>query len=179
MAKTKMAQSARARQRAGILFRYAQRLAAFASRCASSGKLDAMNCRQPGDSIGSRYNIPLDAVKLIESGLPFAAIKRFQKVSGLTLDRIKRLARISEGSFARRKRSGRLTPEESERLLRLGRVFERATCLYDGDQAGARQWLETPVPALGNHPPLDLARTEPGAREVEDLIGRIENGIVS
>jgi putative toxin-antitoxin system antitoxin component (TIGR02293 family) len=43
----------------------------------------------------------------------------------------------------------------------------------------ARQWLETAIPSLENHRPLDLAATEPGAREVEDLIGRIEHGVVS
>ncbi len=139
----------------------------------------AINYRQPGDSIGARYNTHLQAVKLLESGLPFSAIARFQKTSGLTLDRIKQVARLSEGSFARRKQSGRLSQEESERLLRLGRIFELATALHDGDQAAARQWLETPIPALANHKPLDLSQTEPGAREVEDLMGRISHGVVS
>jgi putative toxin-antitoxin system antitoxin component (TIGR02293 family) len=95
------------------------------------------------------------------------------------MDAIKRVAGISEGSFARRKRSGRLSPAESERLLRLSRVFEAALSLYDGDRDGAREWLQTSIPALGDQSPLALARTEPGAREVEDLIGRIEHGIVS
>lgn len=135
--------------------------------------------RQPGDSLGTRYASFLEAVPLIISGLPLSAVSRFGKTSGLTLERIKQLAQISEGSFARRKGSGRLSPQESERMLRISRIFETATGLYDGDQAGARQWLETPIPSLGNHRPLDLAKTEPGAREVEDLIGRIERGIVS
>jgi putative toxin-antitoxin system antitoxin component (TIGR02293 family) len=64
-------------------------------------------------------------------------------------------------------------------LLRLSRLFERAVSLYDGDRDEARQWLETPIPALDDEPPLELARTEPGAREVDDLIGRIEHGVVS
>jgi putative toxin-antitoxin system antitoxin component (TIGR02293 family) len=134
---------------------------------------------QPGTSIGSPYDSHLAAAALVQAGLSFAAIGRLQKSSGLTLDRIKQVVRISEGSFARRKQSGRLSQDESERLLRLSRVFERAIQLFDGDQAGALQWLETPIPALGDNRPLDLARTEPGAREVEDLIGRIEHGVVS
>jgi putative toxin-antitoxin system antitoxin component (TIGR02293 family) len=142
-------------------------------------KFDAINRERPGDSIGARYDTPLQAAKLLESGLPFRAIERLQKASGLTRDRIKEVTRISEGSFSRRKKTGRLSLEESERVLRLSRIFERATSLYDGDQNGARQWLETPIPALDNQRPLDLSQTEPGAREVEDLIGRIEHGIVS
>ncbi len=69
--------------------------------------------------------------------------------------------------------------KESKRLLRGSRLLEHATALYDGDREGAREWLQTPIPALGNQRPLDLARTESGGREVEDLIARIERGIVS
>lgn len=132
-----------------------------------------------GESVGARYTTHLQAARIVGSGLPFKAVGKFQKASGLTLDRIKQVARLSEGSFARRKESGRLSQEESERLLRLSRLFERASELFDGDQEGARQWLETPIAALDDQRPLDLARSEPGAREVEELIGRIEHGVVS
>ena len=142
-------------------------------------KSERIDYRKPGDSIGVRYNTPLEAVKLVKSGLSFSTIGRLQRTSGLTRERIKQVTRISEGSLARRKATGRLSLAESEGLLRLSRVFERATSLYDGDQRGAVQWLETPIPTLDNQRPLDLAQTEPGAREVEDLIGRIEHGIVS
>jgi putative toxin-antitoxin system antitoxin component (TIGR02293 family) len=132
-----------------------------------------------GDSIGVRYGSNLEAVDAVIAGLPFDSIGRFRQTSGLTLERIKQVAGISEGSYARRRQKGRLSLEESERLMRVGRMFERATALYEGDQEGAREWLETSIPALGDQRPLDLAKTEPGAREVEDFIGRIEQGIVS
>ena len=63
--------------------------------------------------------------------------------------------------------------------LRHRPAFERAVELFDGDREGARQWLETPIPALQDQRPLELVKSEPGAREVEDLIGRIEHGIIS
>jgi len=134
---------------------------------------------QPGDSIGVRYDSLLHAVDIVKSGLPIAAVSRLAETSGLTLERIKQVARISEGSFSRRKQTGRLSQDESERLFRVGHVFERAVALHDGDRDGARHWLESPIPSLGNQRPLELAQTEPGAREVEDLIGRIEHGVVS
>ena len=134
---------------------------------------------RPGGSLGVQYKTLLQAASLVTTGLPAAAVATLQQTSGLTQERIQQVAGISKGSFARRKQTGRLSREESERLLRLGRLFERATAMYDGDQAGAREWLETPIPALGDRSPLDLAGTEPGAREVEDLIGRIEHGVVS
>jgi putative toxin-antitoxin system antitoxin component (TIGR02293 family) len=137
------------------------------------------NADQSGRNIGVGYTTLLEAADLIKRGLPFGAVARLHRHSGLTLDRIKCAARISEGSFARRKRSGRLSQDESERLLRIARIVDLAVALHDGDASGARQWLESPIPALANQRPLDVSQTEPGAREVEDLIGRIGHGIVS
>jgi putative toxin-antitoxin system antitoxin component (TIGR02293 family) len=77
----------------------------------------------------------------------------------------------------RRKASGRLQPDESERLLRISSVFERALELFEGDVQRARRWLSTPSKELDGTSPLDFARTEIGAREVEDLIGRLEHGV--
>jgi putative toxin-antitoxin system antitoxin component (TIGR02293 family) len=140
---------------------------------------EVLDCTLRGDSVGAQHASFLEAVAIVKAGLPISAVTRLQRTSGLTAERIKHFAGISEGSFARRKITGLLLPEESERLMRIGHLFERATALNDGDQAAARQWLETPIPALGNNAPLELAKTEPGAREVEDLISRIEYGIVS
>ena len=43
----------------------------------------------------------------------------------------------------------------------------------------ARQWLTSPQVGLGGAVPLEYAETEVGAREVEDLLGRIEFGVYS
>lgn len=99
--------------------------------------------------------------------------------SGLTLPRLATLIGIPERTLARRKASGKLTTEESERLLRIAGIFEDAVGLFEGDVPAAVNWLTTPRKALGDRPPLSYARTEPGAREVENLIGRLEHGIFS
>ena len=59
-----------------------------------------------------------------------------------------------------------------ERLVRL------ATDVM-GDEEYGRRWLESPQRGLGGKTPLDFARSEVGAREVEDLLGRIEHGVYS
>jgi putative toxin-antitoxin system antitoxin component (TIGR02293 family) len=99
--------------------------------------------------------------------------------SGLTLPRLGTVIGIPERTLARRKASGKLTTDESERLLRIAGIFEDAVNLFEGDVPAAMTWLTTPRKALGGRPPLSYARTEPGAREVEDLIGRLEHGIFS
>jgi len=58
-------------------------------------------------------------------------------------------------------------------------VFEQAVDLFEGNQANALKWLTAPKKELENETPLDYSRTELGAREVEDLIGRLEHGVFS
>jgi putative toxin-antitoxin system antitoxin component (TIGR02293 family) len=47
------------------------------------------------------------------------------------------------------------------------------------DEEAAREWLRSPNFGLGNQVPLEMLETEAGAREVEDLLGRIEHGVFS
>ena len=42
-----------------------------------------------------------------------------------------------------------------------------------------RRWLASPQVGLGGAIPLEFAETEVGAREVENLLGRIEYGVYS
>ena len=72
-----------------------------------------------------------------------------------------------------RRPSTRLTPEESERLERLARLAALAEHVWE-DAALAHEFLVSPQPQLGGERPVDLARSDLGAREVEALLHRIE-----
>jgi putative toxin-antitoxin system antitoxin component (TIGR02293 family) len=48
-----------------------------------------------------------------------------------------------------------------------------------GSEEKASRWLMTPNRALGGEPPIALLETDLGARQVEDVLGRIEHGIHS
>lgn len=47
-----------------------------------------------------------------------------------------------------------------------------------GDNREAASWLKTPQLGLNRQIPLELASTEIGSREVEDLLGQIQHGIL-
>jgi len=81
--------------------------------------------------------------------------------------------------LARRKASGRLTADESEKLLRLSSTFENTLDLFEGNRRQALAWLSSPKKEFEDQTPLEYSRTEVGAREVEDLIGRLEHGVFS
>lgn len=113
----------------------------------------------------------------LQRGLPYRRLTQFEKQSGLPLEAICRAIRVPKRTLARRKAAGRLAPDESERLHRLSELFTKAVHLFAGDHDRARRWLETPQRGLGRVTPLEMAATEVGAREVENLIGRIEHGV--
>ncbi len=125
---------------------------------------------------------PMDTPRLVErveEGLSFGELERLRQNMGLSREEMAELVQIRPRTLDRRKKEGRLHPEESDRLLRASRVFGRAIALFEGDVEGALGWLSTPQRALGGAVPLEMARTEIGAGEVEDLIGRLEHGVFS
>src|SRR5258708_23333944 len=120
-----------------------------------------------------------ELIREVRRGFSFHELAAFGSRSGIPLAEIAAIAGIPPRTLARRKSSGRLTPDESEKLLRLSSVFEQAVDLFEGDETNARQWLTTAKKALENQTPLAYSRTELGAREVENLIGRLEHGVFS
>ena len=123
-----------------------------------------------------------ETVKLlerVEAGFSFSTFERLQRNLALQTEELADLVQITLRTLARRREEGRLTSEESDRLLRASRVFGRALALFEGDVDAARTWLSTPALALSNRTPQEISSTDIGAREVENLIGRLEHGVFS
>lgn len=127
--------------------------------------------------IGVKVKNSIELVAQVEKGLDFTAVEALQQQMDLPMTEMARLLDIKFRTFLRRKEAGRLQPAESDRLLRASRLFARAQDLFDGDQEAARGWLMKPQRALGGATPLEIAKTEVGAREVEQIIGRLEHGV--
>ena len=133
----------------------------------------------PGRTLGLKATSPRELIRQIELGFSFSRLRLLESQSGLSVARIASIIGIPERTLARRRNSGRLTSDESERLLRVSAVFEKAVDLFEGDRAAALKWLTSPKKALENETPLLYSRTELGAREVENLLGRLEHGVFS
>ncbi len=119
-----------------------------------------------------------EAVARIKAGLPVAEFDALRELLDLRVEDLADKIGISIATLSRRRHSGRpLDAGRSDRLLRFARLFRLAVDLHDGDQAAARDWLRKPARALDGETPLDHADTEAGAREVENLIGRLEHGV--
>jgi putative toxin-antitoxin system antitoxin component (TIGR02293 family) len=76
----------------------------------------------------------------------------------------------------RRTRGEALAMEEAERAVRLARMLATAEAVL-GDRPTAWAWLRETNMALERARPIDLLKTEIGARAVEETLVRLEHGL--
>ncbi|RME73411.1 MAG: DUF2384 domain-containing protein [Verrucomicrobia bacterium] len=119
-----------------------------------------------------------ELIQAVHDGLPVEELEVLQASYQMPWEHLMPRLGLSKATLHRRKREGRLRPEESDRVVRYARLLGRAIEVM-GDRDTARRWLTSPQAGLGGEVPLDYAQTEVGAREVEDLLGRIEHGVYS
>jgi len=121
---------------------------------------------------------PTELIRKIQKGLRFTELETLQNSIDLPFEQLAAKLSISRSTLQRRKAAGRLSPDESDKVIRYSRLVRQAADFF-GDIVKARAWLKHPQYGLGGAVPLDYARTETGAREVENLLGRMKYGVYS
>jgi putative toxin-antitoxin system antitoxin component (TIGR02293 family) len=121
---------------------------------------------------------PTELIRRIQKGLPFSELQGLRKQLDLPLDDLASKLSISRATLHRRKSGGRLSSEESDKVMRFSRLLEHAASVFGNVERG-RAWLKFPQYGLGGAVPLDYAKTEIGAREVDNLLGRIDYDVYS
>ncbi len=121
---------------------------------------------------------PARLVEVLRDGLPVQELEALRASLAVPMEKLVRMLGLSKATFHRRKIEGKLSPAESDRLVRFARLMGRAAEVMESEE-NARQWLGSPQFGLGGAVPIEFAQSEVGAREVEDLLGRIEHGVYS
>lgn len=128
--------------------------------------------------LGRSLRTETDLRAAIREGFPQSVVAEVMRGAGITLKELAACLDLSARSLQRRRSEGRLARYESDRLYRLARIVALAKH-YLGNEEIATRWLKRPNRALGGQTPLDLVDTEPGARAVENVLGRAAYGGVS
>lgn len=115
-------------------------------------------------------------VERIREGLYFREFATLRNLLDIPEESLGLYLGMSNATLHRRKKSRRFSQSESERLVRFTRLFGIAYGIF-GDEVAAREWLKTENPGTAGEAPLSYADTEFGAREVENLLGRIDHGV--
>ena len=125
-----------------------------------------------------RHLGPAEIIEHINEGLPFRELEHVRSQIDEPLESLARLLSISRSTLQRRRAEKKLSPPESDRLMRFCQIMRHAARVF-GSLERARAWLKHPQRGLDGAIPLDYASTEVGAREVENLLGRIDYGVYS
>jgi len=129
-------------------------------------------------TFGRSLSSDRDLRDAIREGFPAGAVEELMRASGLTLKELAGSLDLSPRSLQRRRGTGRLAPFESDRLYRLARIVALAHQTL-GNEERAWRWLKHPNRALGGLAPVGAIDTELGARQVENVLGRIAYGGMS
>jgi putative toxin-antitoxin system antitoxin component (TIGR02293 family) len=129
-------------------------------------------------TLGRRLSSQGDLREAIREGFRPAVVERLMRASGLTLKELATALDLSPRSLQRRRHTGRLARYESDRLYRLARIVALAD-EFLGDHERALSWLKRPNRVLGGIAPIAAIDTELGARQVENILGRIAYGGIS
>jgi putative toxin-antitoxin system antitoxin component (TIGR02293 family) len=117
--------------------------------------------------------------ELVREGLPVKALLLLAERLDIRQAEISEKIGIPKRTLTRRlQQHSRLTAAESDRAVRLAQVYSTAVETL-GDEQKAAAWLKTPNRAMRGGRPLDQLDTDPGVREVEDVLGRIAYGVYS
>jgi putative toxin-antitoxin system antitoxin component (TIGR02293 family) len=115
-------------------------------------------------------------LKTIESGVPVDTMSDFVSKSGVPFKDIYDIVIPARTLKHRRARKQALTPDESDKLARLVRIFDHASRVF-ANVDSARAWISHPKRRFEGRTPLEMLRTEAGARLVEEMLGQIDYGM--
>lgn len=124
-----------------------------------------------------RLRTDQDLMKLVEERLSSRAIDALRQ-SGLTDEEVYSLVVPRRTLTHRRARREALSRDESDRVVRVARVVALCEEVFGERERGWR-WLRDAKRQFKGRAPLDLLATEAGARLVEELLYRIDEGMAA
>ncbi len=127
--------------------------------------------------LGRALKSPDELVARVREGLPFSALSIVADQYGISREVLCAVLHLSRRNLLRRKEQNRLSADESDRLYRLARVLAHANRVFREPEESA-EWIQAPNPSLGKQQPLALLDTDLGTQQVDDVLGRIEHGII-
>ncbi|MYI06688.1 MAG: DUF2384 domain-containing protein [Gemmatimonadetes bacterium] len=114
--------------------------------------------------LAAEEGLPVEAVKVLQAELKRFGLERASDYVNRIVPR------------ATRMRRRRLKREEGEAVLRIASLMALTVYVW-GEERLAARFLTTPHMLLGDRVPLDLALSEVGTRQVEDVLWGLHYGL--
>ncbi len=120
-------------------------------------------------------NSDSDLARLVEDRLPLTSVESLS-TNGLTDEEIYSYILPRRTLVHRKSKHEPLTHDESDRAVRIARITSLAEEVF-GDDAKAGRWLRKVKERFAGRTPMEVMRTEAGARLVEEMLLQLDYGI--
>lgn len=124
--------------------------------------------------LGEDVSSEADLARIVDRGIRLAVLTYVVR-AGFSKQEIEQFIIPARTLRHRKSKREPLSIEESDRVVRLTRIQALAEDVF-GDIEKANRWLREPLGILDGKPPLEVARTESGARVIEQLLAKIDWG---
>ena len=121
---------------------------------------------------------PYTVIDKSRQGMLRTEADKVAQLAGLTDIELARILNMSVRNLHRLKADDKLARDASERLLLLTNLLQHGLDVFDEDAQILAEWLRSPIRELNTQSPLSLLDTTTGFGLVDDVLGRIEHGIV-
>jgi putative toxin-antitoxin system antitoxin component (TIGR02293 family) len=125
-------------------------------------------------ALGEEIASEADLARIVARRIPLRALA-YIKRNGFSEQEVADYVIPPRTRRHRKLRRERLTVDESDRLVRLTRIQAMAEDVF-GNAEKANGWLREGLGILDGRAPLDVARTDSGARVVEQILAKIDWG---
>jgi len=124
-------------------------------------------------ALGTDVSSEADLARIVHRGMRVVVLGHVQK-AGFSKQEIERFI-IPGRTWRHRKKKKTLSIEQSDRVVRLTRIQALAEDVF-GDVEKANRWLREELGILDGKSPLEVARTDSGARLIEQLLAKLDWG---
>jgi len=122
-------------------------------------------------------NSVFDIIELSNQGLTKASVESLISHIGMTRKNFAEdILHFSVKTLERKKSEDKLDKYASSHVIEIAKVVEHAFEVFE-DENKVQRWLNTPNPALNQMKPLDLFYLPTGLAMVDQILGRIEEGV--
>jgi putative toxin-antitoxin system antitoxin component (TIGR02293 family) len=124
--------------------------------------------------LGAEVTSDADLARLVQQQIPLRALAHIKR-GGFSDKEIGQFIIPERTQRHRKAKKEPLSVEESDRLVRLTRIQALAEDVF-GDPKNANRWLREALGILSGKSPLEVARTDAGARVIEQILAKIDWG---
>jgi len=129
--------------------------------------------------INMEINTVFDLIELSNYGLKKASLDHLIAYMGLTKKYIaEQILHLSTKTLERKKEDDLLDTQISSHIIEIAKVVEHAYAVFENEEK-VKRWLNSPNRGLHQKSPIELFHLPTGLMLVDNLLGRIEEGVYS